>query len=90
MLGVDERGLDRTDREILAAIQRHGGGPVGLKTIAVTVGEEEDTIEEVYEPFLIQQGYVQKTPKGRCLSPAGLEAVGEEPPAAGSAQKQLF
>jgi holliday junction DNA helicase RuvB len=89
MLGVDERGLDRMDRQILEAIRKHGGGPVGLKTIAVTVGEEEDTIEEVYEPFLIQQGYVRKTPKGRCLSPAGVAILGEAP-AAGTTQKQLF
>jgi Holliday junction DNA helicase RuvB len=80
MLGVDERGLDRMDRQILDALRKHGGGPVGLKTIAVTVGEEEDTIEEVYEPFLIQQGYVSKTPKGRTLGPAGWEVLGEKPP----------
>jgi Holliday junction DNA helicase RuvB len=90
MLGVDDHGLDRTDREILESIRKHGGGPVGIKTIAVTVGEEEDTIEEVYEPFLIQQGYVQKTPKGRCLSPAGWEALGEKPGGGGSDGDRLF
>ncbi len=89
MLSVDERGLDDMDRQILNAVRKHGGGPVGLKTIAVTVGEEEDTITEVYEPFLIQRGFLQKTPKGRCLSPAGWEALGEEPPA-GKGQPQLF
>jgi Holliday junction DNA helicase RuvB len=88
MLGVDERGLDRMDRQILDALLKHGGGPVGLKTIAVTVGEEEDTIEEVYEPFLIQQGFLRKTPKGRCLSPGGREALGA--PEEGSGQEQLF
>ncbi|HOX08455.1 MAG TPA: Holliday junction branch migration DNA helicase RuvB [Planctomycetota bacterium] len=80
MLGVDERGLDRMDRQILDALRKHGGGPIGLKTIAVTVGEEEDTIEEVYEPFLIQGGYVQKTPKGRRLGPAGYQVLGVKPP----------
>jgi Holliday junction DNA helicase RuvB len=80
MLGVDERGLDRMDRQILDALRKHGGGPIGLKTIAVTVGEEEDTIEEVYEPFLIQGGYVQKTPKGRRLGPEGYKVLGKQPP----------
>ena len=65
MLGVDSYGLDNTDRRILTTIIDHGGGPVGVKTIAVAVGEEEDTIESVYEPFLIQEGYLQKTPRGR-------------------------
>jgi len=90
MLGVDERGLDRMDRQILEAVRKHGGGPVGLKTIAVTVGEEEDTIEEVYEPFLIQQGLIQKTPKGRCLSPAGVEVLGGDPGEAPPGQETLF
>jgi Holliday junction DNA helicase RuvB len=88
MQGVDEAGLDRMDRQILDAIRRHGGGPVGLKTIAVTVGEEEDTIEEVYEPYLIQQGLVQKTPKGRSLGPDGWTALGEEAPRHG--QGRMF
>ena len=64
-LGVDDRGLDPMDRRILASILRAGGQPVGVKTIAVTVGEEPDTIEEVYEPYLIQRGYIEKTPRGR-------------------------
>ncbi len=66
MLGVDKNGLGGMDRKILQAIIRHGGGgPVGLKTVAVSVNEQEDTIEEVYEPFLIQKGYLSKTPRGR-------------------------
>src|SRR5207248_670777 len=65
MLGVDDAGLDGTDRKILEVLVRHGGEPVGLKTIAVAVGEEEDTIEDVYEPFLMQMGYLVKTPRGR-------------------------
>jgi holliday junction DNA helicase RuvB len=65
MLGVDKNGLGGMDRKILQAIIKHGGGPVGLKTVAVSVSEQEDTIEEVYEPFLIQKGYLSKTPRGR-------------------------
>jgi len=90
-LGVDEAGLDPMDRKILQTILRHGGGPVGLKTIAVSVGEEDDTIEEVYEPFLIMQGFLQKTPKGRCLSRRAYECLGCEPDApSGGDQGMLF
>jgi Holliday junction DNA helicase RuvB len=69
MLGVDEEGLEEIDRQILRAILRFGGGPVGLKTVAMAVGEESDTIEEVYEPFLIREGFLQKTPRGRLATP---------------------
>ncbi len=91
-LGVDADGLDPMDRKILACILRHGGGPVGLKTIAVSVGEEDDTIEEVYEPFLIQQGYLRKSPKGRVLSPRAYECLGEDAGAAPAhgGQEKLF
>lgn len=65
MLGVDEEGLDETDRKILQTLIVNNGGPVGLKTISIAIGEEEDTIEEVYEPYLIQQNFIQKTPRGR-------------------------
>jgi Holliday junction DNA helicase RuvB len=66
MLGVDQQGLDEMDRNILhALIDHYGGGPVGLNTLAVVVGEEPDTIEEVYEPYLIQSGYLKRTPRGR-------------------------
>jgi Holliday junction DNA helicase RuvB len=65
-LEVDEFGLDEMDKEIiLAIIEKYNGGPVGIGTIAVAVNEEPDTIEEVYEPFLIQQGFIQRTPRGR-------------------------
>lgn len=64
-LGVDENGLGEMDRRILQILIESGGRPVGVKTIAVAVGEEEDTIEEVYEPYLIQQGHLRKTPRGR-------------------------
>lgn len=64
-LGIDEIGLDAMDRRILACIIEQAGGPVGLKTVAVSVGEEEEAIEDVYEPFLIQTGMLRKTPRGR-------------------------
>lgn len=62
---IDELGLDETDRRILKSIIQYGGGAVGLKTIATAIQEEEDTIEEVYEPYLIQIGFIQRTPRGR-------------------------
>jgi Holliday junction DNA helicase RuvB len=76
MLGIDPHGLDALDRKILKVIIDHGGGPVGLKTIAVSVSEEEDTIETVYEPFLIQEGYLQKTPRGRKVSLKAYQILG--------------
>jgi Holliday junction DNA helicase RuvB len=81
MLGVDEAGLDGTDRRILEILVRHGGAAVGVKTIAVAVGEEEDTIENVYEPFLIQAGYLVKTPRGRLASEAAWRHLGKTAPA---------
>jgi Holliday junction DNA helicase RuvB len=78
--GVDSSGLDNMDRKILTAVASHGGTPVGVKTIAVIVGEEEDTIEDVYEPFLIQEGYLLKTPRGRLLSAKGYEHLKLKPP----------
>ena len=66
LLEIDPHGLDEMDRKILETIcMKFGGGPVGLSTIAVSVGEEPDTIEEAYEPFLIMEGYLERTPKGR-------------------------
>lgn len=79
MLGVDARGLTEMDRRILQTLHHHRGGPVGLKTIAVTVGETEDTLENVYEPYLIREGYLAKTPQGRKLAPKGYEVLGEKP-----------
>jgi Holliday junction DNA helicase RuvB len=89
MLGVDAHGLQAMDRRVLGAICRHGGGPVGLKTIAVMVGEAEDTIEEVYEPYLIQQGFLQKGPRGRSVTPDAWKVLGLEPGQA-TAQGDLF
>jgi holliday junction DNA helicase RuvB len=80
LLEVDEKGLDRLDREILDAIcVRFDGGPVGLSTLAVAVGEEQDTIEDVYEPYLLQQGLLKRTPRGRVATPAAYRHLGIEP-----------
>ncbi len=74
---VDEQGLERTDRELLRAIvERFGGGPVGLSTIAVALGEERDTIEDVYEPYLLQLGFLQRTPRGRVVTELGRAHLG--------------
>ncbi|MBP7146169.1 MAG: Holliday junction branch migration DNA helicase RuvB [Acidobacteria bacterium] len=68
-LGVDALGLDRLDRRVLTVIvENHGGGPVGLATLAASIGEEPDTLEEVCEPFLIQIGFLERTPRGRCVT----------------------
>jgi holliday junction DNA helicase RuvB len=84
MLEVDHEGLDRLDREILTAIcLRFGGGPVGLSTLAVAVHEEQDTIEDVYEPYLLQRGFIQRTPRGRVATPHAFAHLGLEPPANG-------
>ena len=81
MLEVDHEGLDRLDREILHAIcVRFGGGPVGLSTLAVAVHEEQDTIEDVYEPYLLQRGFIQRTPRGRVATPHAFHHLGLEPP----------
>jgi Holliday junction DNA helicase RuvB len=80
LLEVDERGLDRLDREILDAIcVRFDGGPVGLSTLAHAVGEEADTIEDVYEPYLLQQGLLKRTPRGRVATAAAYRHLGLEP-----------
>jgi Holliday junction DNA helicase RuvB len=77
LLEVDGEGLERADRELLAAIaERFGGGPVGLSTLAVALGEEPDTIEDVYEPYLLQLGYIQRTPRGRIITDLGREHLG--------------
>jgi Holliday junction DNA helicase RuvB len=74
MLGIDKLGLDELDRRILSVIaDDFEGGPVGLKTIAISVGEEVRTIEDVYEPYLIQVGFIQRTPQGRKTTLAGKE-----------------
>jgi Holliday junction DNA helicase RuvB len=83
LFGVDERGLDKVDRAILDSVcARFGGGPVGLSTLAISVGEQTETVEDVYEPFLIQQGLLQRTPRGRMGTPAAFEHMGLLPTAA--------
>jgi len=82
LFGVDERGLDKVDRAILSAIcERFGGGPVGLSTLAISVGEQTETVEDVYEPFLIQGGLLMRTPRGRVATPAAWAHLGLLAPA---------
>jgi Holliday junction DNA helicase RuvB len=87
LLEVDAQGLERTDRELLRAIvHKFGGGPVGLSTLAVALGEEPDTIEDVYEPYLLQLGFIQRTPRGRIVTKLGRAHIG----AAKEAEAKLF
>jgi len=87
LLQVDDEGLEGTDRELLRAIaHKFDGGPVGLSTLAVTLGEETDTIEDVYEPYLLQLGFLQRTPRGRVITKLGRAHVG----AAAAPKAQLF
>jgi Holliday junction DNA helicase RuvB len=80
LLEVDEHGLERSDRALLEAIAvKFDGGPVGLSTLAVALGEEPDTIEDVYEPYLLQLGFIQRTPRGRVVTSLGREHVGAAP-----------
>lgn len=81
LLEIDEGGLNQTDRDILTIIvEKFGGGPVGLKTIAASLSEEEDTIEEVHEPYLMQLGLLDRTPRGRVVTKKGYEHIGSESP----------
>lgn len=78
---IDEQGLDMTDNKmVMTMIKNFGGGPVGLETIAATIGEEPDTIEDVYEPYLMQLGYIARTPRGRIVTQAGYKHFGVEKP----------
>jgi Holliday junction DNA helicase RuvB len=87
LIEVDEQGLELTDRELLRAIaEKFDGGPVGLSTLAVALGEEPDTIEDVYEPYLLQLGFLQRTPRGRILTKLGRAHVGAMP----DAEAKLF
>ena len=80
-LGVDELGLDTNDRRIIdTIISYYGGGPVGLETLASAIGEEAITIEDVYEPFLMQIGFISRTPRGRCITPAAYSHMGYKNP----------
>ncbi len=83
VFGVDTLGLDKVDRAILGALcQQFGGGPVGLSTLAIAVGEQTETVEDVYEPFLIQQGLIVRTPRGRVAMPAAFSSPRPRRPAA--------
>ncbi|KFE67182.1 Holliday junction DNA helicase RuvB [Hyalangium minutum] len=89
-LGVDASGLDSMDRKILLTIiEKFGGGPVGVETIAASVGEQRDTIEDVYEPFLLQEGFLQRTPRGRTATHRAYSYFKKTPPPA-SPQGALF
>ncbi|MDP8214591.1 MAG: Holliday junction branch migration DNA helicase RuvB [Candidatus Euphemobacter frigidus] len=89
MLDVDEKGLDEMDKRILETIiRKFDGGPVGIETIAVAIGEEGETLAEVYEPYLIQQGYLKRTRAGRCATPLAYHHLGIDLPSA--SQKELF
>jgi Holliday junction DNA helicase RuvB len=91
VFGVDDRGLDKVDRAVLGALcVQFGGGPVGLSTLAISVGEQPETVEDVYEPFLIQQGLIARTPRGRVAMPAAYEHLGLTPPAARPTTPGLF
>jgi Holliday junction DNA helicase RuvB len=77
LLEVDSAGLERFDRELLRCIlDRFGGGPVGLSNLAVALGEESDTIEDVYEPYLLRLGFLQRTPRGRIVTDGGRAHLG--------------
>ena len=79
---VDAEGLDKLDRDVLLAIcEKFDGGPVGLDTLAVALGEEADTLQDVYEPYLIMRGFLKRTPRGRVLTRSGFRHCGVEPPA---------
>jgi Holliday junction DNA helicase RuvB len=90
-LEVDQAGLDEMDRRILGTIlEKFAGGPVGVETISASVSEERDTIEDVYEPFLIQSGFLQRTPRGRVATAAAWRHFGLAPPPQGNGQDALF
>jgi Holliday junction DNA helicase RuvB len=92
VFGVDDLGLDKVDRAILSAMcGQFNGGPVGLSTVAISVGEQPETVEDVYEPFLIQQGMIARTPRGRVAMPSAYEHLGLAVPRdRGGTQSGLF
>ncbi|HEU4894686.1 MAG TPA: Holliday junction DNA helicase RuvB C-terminal domain-containing protein, partial [Acidimicrobiia bacterium] len=78
---VDDLGLDKVDRFILdSLVHKFGGGPVGLSTLAIAVGEEPETVEDAYEPFLLQSGLIKRTPRGRMATPHAYAHLGVDPP----------
>jgi len=90
-LGVDEAGFDRMDRELLLTlIEKYGGGPIGLETLAGSVGEDKGTIEDIYEPFLIQEGFLDRTPRGRVATERAFRHFGFERPERSPRQSRLL
>ena len=90
-LDIDDLGLDDIDRSVLRGIiEKFGGGPVGLETIAASISEESDTIMDVYEPYLLQCGFLQRTPRGRLATPAAYRHLGLEVPGSVEAQRSLW
>jgi Holliday junction DNA helicase RuvB len=88
---VDAAGLDTLDRRYLSCIaENYGGGPVGVETIAAALSEQRDAVEDVIEPFLMQQGFVARTPRGRALAEAGYRHLGLKPPKPSQAQLDLL
>jgi holliday junction DNA helicase RuvB len=91
LLEVDEFGFEDLDRKILGVlIEHYGGGPAGLKSLAAAVGEEAGTLEDIYEPFLIQEGFLQRTPRGRVATRRAFQHLGYPPPAGSAPQAGLF
>ncbi len=91
LLEIDQHGLDQMDRRIMRTIvEKFGGGPVGLRTLAIAVGEDDGTLEEVYEPFLIQEGFLNRTPSGRLLTPKAYAHLGYTPRGGIAVQTDLF
>jgi Holliday junction DNA helicase RuvB len=87
-LNIDQHGLDQMDHKILLTlIEKFEGGPVGISTIATAIGEDSGTIEEVYEPFLIKEGFLKRTPRGRVVTPLAYHHFGRQP---GASQSTLF
>ena len=90
-LEVDELGLDSIDRRMLRAIMEfYGGGPVGLDTLAATINEDTVTLEDMYEPYLMQQGFLTRTPRGRCVTQKAYEHLGISVPHGEDAQQKLY
>jgi Holliday junction DNA helicase RuvB len=88
---VDDAGLDKVDRYILRSIvEKFGGGPVGLSTLAIAVGEDPETVEDAYEPYLLQQGLIKRTPRGRVATAHAFTHLGIDPPEPGDGQGTLI
>ena len=78
MLEIDKKGFDKMDRQILSAIiDKFGGGPVGIESLAASLHEEKDALEDVYEPYLMQEGFIQRTPRGRVATQSAYEHMGK-------------